>query len=69
MQGTVKKWDDSRGFGFIAVPGGQDVFVHHTGILGKGRHTLHCGDGVEFDTRETERGPLAVNLLVVAPAA
>lgn len=66
MQGTVKNFNTARGFGFI-VSGGQDYFVHHTNILGQtGRRNLNVGDSVEFDLGENERGPQAVNVLVVS---
>jgi len=63
MQGTVKWFNDTKGFGFITPSdGGADVFVHHTGIQGEGRKSLREGDQVEFDVTEGEKGPKAANV-------
>lgn len=57
MRGTVKNFDNTKGFGFI-VPeeGDKDIFVHYTQIEGEGYKTLNAGDIVEFETKQTERG-------------
>ena len=47
-KGTVKWFNDAKGFGFIAQDGGKDVFVHHTAIIGDGYRTLSEGQEVEF---------------------
>ena len=60
--GKVKWFDNKRGFGFIAQESGQDVFVHHTSILGKGYKTLHEGEKVNFEIIASERGPKAQNV-------
>lgn len=62
--GTVKWWDDGKGFGFI-VPeeGGNDIFVHYTGIQGKGRRSLQEGQKVEFETEKGAKGYQAVNVV------
>jgi cold shock protein len=57
--GKVKWWDNTKGFGFIAQDGGQDVFVHHTSILGEGFKTLHEGEEVIFEIVASEKGPKA----------
>ena len=60
--GKVKWWDNTRGFGFIAQEGGQDVFVHHTSVVGKGFKTLNPGDEVMFDVVASDKGPKAENV-------
>lgn len=60
--GKVKWFDNKRGFGFIAQESGQDVFVHHSSILGKGYKTLHEGEKVDFDLTSSEKGPKAQNV-------
>jgi CspA family cold shock protein len=60
--GKVKWFDNKRGFGFIAQDSGQDVFVHHSSILGRGFKTLNEGDDVVFDVITGERGLKAQNV-------
>jgi CspA family cold shock protein len=60
--GKVKWWDNSKGFGFISQEQGQDVFVHHTSILGSGFKTLNAGEEVEFDLVASPKGPKAENV-------
>ena len=60
--GKVKWFDNKRGFGFIAQDSGQDVFVHHTSILGQGFKTLNEGDEVVFDVVPGDRGLKAQNV-------
>jgi cold shock protein len=60
--GKVKWWDNSKGLGFIAQEGGQDVFVHYTAILGKGFKTLQEGEEVSFEIIAGEKGPKAENV-------
>jgi cold shock protein len=57
--GKVKWWDNTKGFGFIAQESGQDVFVHHSSILGEGFKTLHEGEDVVFEIVASEKGPKA----------
>ncbi|HWQ52095.1 MAG TPA: cold shock domain-containing protein [Bryobacteraceae bacterium] len=68
MQGTVQKFLDEKGYGWVLDSKGRKFFVHHTNIIGqRGRRTLNSGDMVTFDETETERGPVAVNVFVVTP--
>jgi cold shock protein len=61
--GTVKWFNDSKGYGFIAQEdGSKDVFVHHSNIAGNGFKTLAEGAKVEFEVREGQKGPEAVNV-------
>jgi len=62
MVGTVQWFDASKGFGQIRVEGGAEVFVHYSEIRGDGLRTLSQGEEVEFEIRETERGPQAANV-------
>jgi CspA family cold shock protein len=61
--GTVKWFNDSKGFGFIASEEGSDVFVHHTSIQGNGFKSLAEGDSVSFDTESGPKGPKAINVI------
>jgi CspA family cold shock protein len=63
--GTVKFFNDERGFGFISREGGDDVFVHHSNVQGDGRRTLAVGDRVEFETAPGRKGDEAHNVRVV----
>ena len=56
-KGTVKWFNDAKGFGFIAQDGGKDVFVHHTAIIADGFRSLSEGDNVEFEVVEGPKGP------------
>ncbi len=62
-QGTVKWFNDSKGFGFITSEDSGDVFVHHTSIQGSGFKSLAEGDNVSFDTEQGPKGPKAVNVV------
>ena len=62
-KGTVKWFNDSKGFGFITrEDGGKDCFVHHTAISGSGFKSLREGQKVEFDVVEGQKGPAAQNV-------
>ena len=63
MKGTVKWFNDSKGYGFIQQSEGEDVFVHFSAIVGEGFRTLHEGDEVEFEVRESEKGFQAANVI------
>ena len=61
-EGTVKWFNDSKGFGFIEQEGGKDVFVHHNAIQGEGFKTLAEGSRVSFDVVQGPKGPAAENV-------
>jgi CspA family cold shock protein len=63
--GTVKWFNDKKGYGFIQSEDGQDIFVHHTGINGSGFKSLKDGDRVTFDITQGQKGPAAVNVTTV----
>ena len=63
--GTVKWFNDSKGFGFITQENGPDLFVHHTAIMSEGYRSLNEGDRVTFDASSGPRGPQAGNVRIV----
>jgi CspA family cold shock protein len=64
--GTVKWFSDEKGFGFITPDdGGQDLFVHHTGIIGEGYRSLAEGTKVTYESESGDKGPKAVNVQAV----
>ena len=66
ITGTVKWFNDQKGFGFITREDGEkDCFVHHTAIQGTGFKSLREGERVEFDVVQGEKGPAAENVSVV----
>ncbi len=64
-KGTVKWFNDAKGYGFIAQPDGPDVFVHYSAIQGNGFKTLSEGQEVEFDIVEGPKGKQAANVVRV----
>jgi CspA family cold shock protein len=64
-QGTVKWFNDAKGYGFIEREGGGDVFVHHTAINAEGFRTLGEGDRVEFEVTQGPKGLAALNVMRV----
>ena len=58
-QGTVKWFNADKGYGFIAVDGGRDVFVHYSAIVADGYRSLEQGQRVEFEIAQSDRGPQA----------
>src|SRR4249920_1648815 len=64
-QGTVKWFNGDKGYGFIAVEGDPDVFVHFSAITGGGYRSLEEGQQVEFDITQGQKGPQAENVRVI----
>ena len=62
-QGTVKWFNESKGYGFITADEGKDVFVHYSAIQGEGFKTLNEGQKVSFDVISGEKGPQAANVV------
>jgi CspA family cold shock protein len=66
-EGTVKWFDDAKGYGFITpAEGSKDLFVHHSNVNGEGFKSLPEGAKVTFDAREGQKGPEAANVTLVA---
>jgi CspA family cold shock protein len=63
--GTVKWFNDRKGFGFIEQQNGPDVFVHHSGIVSNGFKSLDEGDQVTFDIEQGPKGPSATNVKTI----
>ena len=66
-EGTVKWFNDSKGFGFIEQDGGSDVFVHHSAIQAEGFRSLSEGTRVTFEVVEGAKGPAAANVVAQGP--
>jgi len=62
VRGTVKWFNEAKGFGFISQPEGEDVFVHFSAIAGEGFKTLADGDAVEFEVTRGQKGLQASNV-------
>lgn len=63
MKGTVKWFNAEKGYGFISVDNGEDVFVHYSAIQGEGFKALEEGQSVEFDITQGNRGAQAANVV------
>lgn len=62
MKGKVKWFSNQKGYGFISMEDGSDVFVHYSGLLMDGYKTLDEGQEVEFEISQGEKGPQAINV-------
>ena len=67
MEGTVKWFNNRKGYGFIGRDNGPDVFVHYTAIVGEGYKTLNEGDAVQFEIVQGAKGPQAANVIRSTP--
>ena len=63
--GTVKWFNEAKGYGYISMENGTDVFVHHTSIISDGFRTLSEGDKVTFEIAEGPKGPQARNVMII----
>ena len=63
MKGTVKWFNNAKGYGFIGRADGPDVFVHYSAIAAEGYKSLQEGDQVEFEIAEGQKGPQAANVI------
>lgn len=62
VKGTVKWFNEKKGYGFLSQENGNDVFVHYTSITADGFKTLKEGDAVEFEVQDGPKGPQAINV-------
>jgi CspA family cold shock protein len=65
VEGTVKWFNDEKGFGFIEQAGGKDVFVHYSAIVADGRRTLREGQKVKMTVTQSAKGPQAENVVPI----
>ncbi len=64
-KGTVKWFNEKKGYGFLTQDDGSDLFVHHSGIEGDGFKTLYEGDRVEYEIEESDKGPRAIEVKTI----
>ncbi|MBP7735726.1 MAG: cold-shock protein [Spirochaetes bacterium] len=65
-KGTVKWFNEKKGFGFLSHDDGTDLFVHYSGIIGNGFKTLNEGDRVEFEVEQGDKGPRAIQVRAIS---
>ena len=63
--GRVKWFNEKKGYGFVSIDGGEDVFVHYSEIQGDGFRTLYEGQEVQFEVVEGPKGPQATNVVTI----
>ena len=63
VEGTIKWFNEKKGYGFVQQDDGPDIFVHYSSIMGDGFKTLAEGERVQFDIEEGDKGPKAVNVV------
>jgi len=68
LQGTVKWFNNAKGYGFISGQDGEDIFVHFSAILTEGYKSLNEGDEVEFEKEKTQKGWQATNVNILKSA-
>ncbi|MGB9234959.1 MAG: cold shock domain-containing protein [Terriglobales bacterium] len=66
IKGTVKWFNNAKGFGFLGRDGGPDVFIHYSAIISEGYKSLQEGDPVEFEIVQGQKGPQAANVSKVS---
>jgi CspA family cold shock protein len=66
MKGTVKWFNNAKGYGFIGRDEGNDVFVHYSAIISEGYKSLQEGDQVEFEIAQGQKGPQAANVTKIS---
>ncbi|MEO0560884.1 MAG: cold-shock protein [Chloroflexota bacterium] len=66
IEGTVKWFNNEKGYGFIAQPSGEDVFVHYSAVKGSGYKSLNEGDRVEFEITQGQKGLQASEVVVLS---
>jgi CspA family cold shock protein len=66
IKGTVKWFNNAKGYGFLGRDGGADVFIHYSAITSDGYKSLQEGDKVEFEIVQGQKGPQAANVIKVA---
>jgi CspA family cold shock protein len=66
-KGTVKWFDETKGYGFITGEDGKDIFVHYSSIQGSGFKSLTEGDAVSYEVEQGDKGPKAINVEKIQP--
>ena len=66
VEGTVKWFSNEKGYGFIAQPNGEDIFVHYSAVSGSGYRSLNEGDRVEFEVTQGQKGKQASDVKVLS---
>jgi cold shock protein len=67
LKGTVRWFNNTKGYGFLGIEGGPDIFIHYTAIVSEGYKSLQEGDQVEFEVVRGDKGPQAANVVCLRP--